>query len=53
MINHLYDKEKKFIYQKSGASREDNVGNQNCIFNLQKIHGVPLQNKYYAKAEEI
>ena len=44
MITDLYEKEKKFIYSKQ-AARDECVGNQDVIFNLEKSHVVDLPNQ--------
>lgn len=42
LIDSLYEKEKRFIYQKQGSTRADFVGNQSVIFNLVKVHDLPI-----------
>jgi len=49
LIDSLYEKEKKFIYQKQGQTRADFVNNHSVIFNLQKIHELPIN---YLRNEE-
>jgi hypothetical protein len=42
LIDNLYEKEKRYIYQKQGSTRADFVGNQSVIFNLKKVHDLPI-----------